>query len=77
MAQRMIFVSGWRARIWFTDGGDAGEDVGFGIHLLPSLFVGIVGADHDDGDPGLDAVKLAVFKTPEDVFGAVAADAPC
>ena len=53
------------------DGGDAFEDVGLGV----VVFVGIVGADHDDGGLGLDAIELAMFKAPEDVLDAVAADA--
>src|SRR5258706_2301316 len=53
------------------DGSDAFEDVGLAVVIL----VGIVGADHDNGDPGLDAIELALFKAPEDVLGAVAADA--
>jgi len=53
------------------DGVHAGENVSFGVVVL----VGIVGADHHDGHLGLDAVELALFKTPEDVLRAVAADA--
>jgi hypothetical protein len=53
------------------NGGDALKDFGLGIVLV----VRIVGANHDDGDLGLDAVELALFKPPEDVLGAVAADA--
>ena len=53
------------------DGGHAFQNFGLGVVLV----VGIVGADHHDGDFGLDAVELAVLKTPEDVLGAVAADA--
>jgi len=51
------------------DGGHALKDVGLAVVL------GVVGADHHDGGFGLDAVELAVLKTPEDVLGVVAADA--
>ena len=51
------------------DGRDAFEDVALGIVAL------VVRPDHDDGDLGLDAIQLAVLKTPKHVLGAVAADA--
>ena len=58
------------------DGGDAFQDVGIGVAVRAILvFAGVVGADHDDRDLGLDAVKLSLLKAPEDVFGAVAAHA--
>ncbi len=37
--------------------------------------LGVVGADHEHDDLGLDAVELAVLDPPEDVLGPVAADA--
>ena len=51
------------------DGGDAVGD------LLGGVAAGVIGADHEDGDLGLDAVEFAVLDAPEDVLGAVAADA--
>ena len=36
---------------------------------------GVVGAEHEDGDLGLDAVEFAVLDPPDDVLGLVAADA--
>jgi hypothetical protein len=35
----------------------------------------VVGADHDDGDLGGEALELAVAEAPDHVFGPVAADA--
>lgn len=53
----------------FDDGGDAVGD------LFGRVRAGVVGADHDDGELGLNAVDVAVVEPPEDVLGAVAADA--
>src|SRR5947209_6070210 len=44
-------------------------------HLLRRVGAEVVGADHQDGDLGLDPVELAVGDPPEDVLGAVAPDA--
>ena len=50
-------------------------------HALGDLFhgvvfaVGVIGADHDDGGPGLEAIQITVIKSPEDMLRAVAADA--
>jgi putative membrane-bound dehydrogenase-like protein len=50
-------------------------------HTLGNLFggvvfaVGIVRADHEDGGFWTEAVDIAVVETPEDVLGAIAADA--
>ena len=43
--------------------------------LVGGVGAGVVGADHQDDDLGADAVELAVLDPPEDVLGAVAADA--
>jgi hypothetical protein len=53
------------------DGLDAGDGVGRGVVAV----AGVVGADHEDGEFGFEAVIVAVFQAPEDVLGAVAADA--
>ena len=55
------------------DGFDACGGVGgwfFGFAVT-----GVIGADHEDDEFGFEAVEVAVVETPEDVFGAVAADA--
>ena len=56
---------------FFDDGGDAFDDLAGGVVFA----VGIVGADHDDGDFGFDAFEVSVLQAPEDVLGAVTTDA--
>ena len=51
------------------DGGDSLGD------LVGRAAAGVVGADHQHDDLGLDALELAVLNPPEDVLGPVAADA--
>ncbi len=55
------------------DGFDAGGGVGGWFSGF--AVTGVVGADHEDDEFGFEAVEVAVVETPEDVFGAVAADA--
>jgi len=54
---------------FLDDGGVARDD------LVVGVAAEVVGADHHDEDLGLHAVELAIFQAPQDVLGAVAADA--
>jgi len=58
-----------------VDRGDDGLDAGG--DLLGGVVggTGVIGADHEHDGLGLNAFELAVLDAPEDVLGAVAADA--
>ena len=66
----------------FHDRGDAGRGFcgGAGVDLPAMLghgaaFVsGVVGPDQEHGQLRLQPIVIAVLETPEDVFGAIAAD---
>ena len=75
MPSKSIFVSGWRAPGFVSTMAVTPSRISASLLSSARFVVGIVRADHEYGDFGLDAVQLAMFKTPEDMLRAVAADA--